>query len=181
MPSPYVINIVDGEGSSRILNGTYTVASAVSGYNNASIDPSIQAVTAGTDNYNFKVAATGTLTLHVTEEGTSEGTILEGATFVRCDSAGTAYGNPVLSDATGNAVFPYVPFAASGAPTIYYRQTASVGDHEYSSALQTATLTSSAGTVEIANPLANVRTIRLTDANYDGLPIETGELTFTAS
>lgn len=180
MPSPYVISIVDGEGSSRILNGTYTITSDVSGYDNASVDPSTQVVSAGTDTYNFTIAATGTLTLHVTEEGSSEGTAVEGATFVRCDSAGTAYGDPIPSDASGNAVFPYVPFAASGAPTIYYRQTASVGDHEYSDALQSTTLTSSVGTVEIANPLASFRTIGLVDANYDGLPIEAGDLTFTA-
>lgn len=180
MPSPYVINITDGEGSSRILNGNYTVTADVSGYNNASVDPPSQAISAGTDVYSFTVAATGTLTLHVTEQGTSGGDIIEGASFVRCDSVGTAYGDPVLSDSSGNAVFPYVPFAASGAPNIYYRQTASVGDHEFDATLQTETMTSATETVEVANPLANMRTINLRDANYDGLPIEAGELTFTA-
>lgn len=180
MPSPYVINITNGEGSSRILNGAYAVTADISGYNNSSIDPASQVISAGTDSYSFAVAATGTLTLHVTEEGESGGTIVNGATFVRCDSAGTAYGNPVVSDSNGDAIFQYVPFAESGAPNIYFRQTASVGDHEFDGTLQTTTMASSTETIQVANPLASVRTIRLTDANYVGLPIETGELTFTA-
>lgn len=179
MPSPYVINIVDGVGSQRILNGSYTVTSNTTGYDNASIDPGSQIISSGVDTYSFTVAATGTLTLHVTEEGNAGGTPVENATFVRCDSVGTAYGSPITSDSSGNAVFSFVPFAASNAPTIYYRQTASAGDHEFDASLQTLNMTSSTDTVEVANPLAAMRTINLSDANYIGLPIEAGELTFT--
>ncbi|WP_312636549.1 hypothetical protein [Oscillibacter sp.] len=181
MPSPYVVNIIDGEGSSRILNGSYAVTADVGGYDNASINPDSQVIAAGTDTYDFLVAATGTLTLHVTEEGTAGGTAVVGATFVRCDSGGTAYGDPVVSVAGGNAEFPFVPFAASGAPTIYYRQTLSADDHEFDTTLKSLTMTTSTETVEVANPLAALRTINLTDANYAGLPIETGDLTFTAN
>lgn len=180
MPSPYEILITNGTGSQRILNGSYTVTADVAGYNNGSIDPSTQVVSAGTNTYNFTIAATGTLTLHVTEDGTVGGTAVQGATFVRCDSAGTAYGTPITSDATGNAVFAFVPYAATGAPTIYYRQTASAADHEFNNTLQTTSMTSAAATVEVANPLAALRTIQLTDENYSGLPIESGEITFTA-
>ena len=179
MPSPYIINIAKGTGSGRIINGTYVVSTDVSGYNNASINPASQVISAGTDTYGFTIAATGTLTLHVTEEGTSGGVAVEGATFIRCDSAGDTYGDPIVADSDGNAVFPYVPFAASGAPKIYYKQTASVGDHEYNQALQTETMSTSEATVEVSNPLAQMRTLNLTDAHYSGLPIETGELTFT--
>lgn len=180
MPSPYIINIVDGAGSQRILNGSYNITADVTGYDNLSIDPNSQIVSAGTNTYDFTVAATGTLLLHVTEEGTSGGTAVSGATFVRCDSAGNPYGTPVISDVDGNATFPFVPFAASGAPNIYYRQTASAVDHEFVGTLQTATMTTSTDTIEVENPLAALRTINLTDANYSGLPIESGEVTFTA-
>lgn len=179
MPSPYVINIIDGEGTGRILNGSYTVTSNTTGYDNASIDPASQVISAGNNNYSFTVAATGTLTLHVTQEGTAGGTPVENSTFVRCDSAGTAYGSPISSDSEGNAEFPFVPFAATDAPTIYYRQTASAVDHEFDGALKTINMTSSTATVEVENPLAAERTMTLLDAHYSGLPIELGELTFT--
>lgn len=179
MPSPYTINITNGEGSGRILNGSYAVTADVTGYNNASVNPSSQVIASGTDSYSFTVAATGTLTLHVTEDGTSGGTAVAGATFVRCDSVGTAYGDPIVSDAVGNAVFQYVPYASSGAPNIYYKQTASAPDHEFDTALQTTTMSTSEQTNEVSNPAAALRTIGLTDSNYTGLPIESGDLTFT--
>ena len=69
MPSPYEIIISNGTGSTRILNGSYTVAAEVAGYEGGSVDPSTQIVSAGVDTYDFTVAASGTLTLHVTEDG----------------------------------------------------------------------------------------------------------------
>lgn len=179
MPSPYVITITDGEGSERILNGSYTVTADVTGYNNVSITPDSVIVEPGINTYNFTIAATGTLTLHVTEDGTPGGTPVAGATFVRCDSSGTAYGTPVVSDANGDAVFPFVPFDAVNPPNIYYRQTASAPDHEFDGTLQIVTMTTSTETFEVENPLAALRTVNLTDTNYAGLPIESGEITFT--
>ena len=73
MPRPYVINISNGTGSERILNGEYSVAAAVTGYDNTSILPATQTVTEGTNSYAFTIASTGTLTLHVTENGTTIG------------------------------------------------------------------------------------------------------------
>lgn len=75
MPSPHVINITSGKGSSRILNGTYTVTADVAGYNNAPVDPASQVISSSTGIYDFTVAATGTLTLRVTEDGTSGASI----------------------------------------------------------------------------------------------------------
>ena len=67
------INIVNGTGTSNLINDTYSVAAQVTGYNNASIDPSSVTVVEGTNTYAFTIAATGTLTLHVSDDGTSTG------------------------------------------------------------------------------------------------------------
>lgn len=179
MASPYVINITGGVGTEAILNGTYSVSAAVTGYDDLSILPATQTVTAGVNNYAFTIASTGTLTLHVTEDGTVGGVPVVGATFVRCDSSGTVYGAPIVSDGSGNAVFDFVPFAASGAPLIYYKQIASDGNHEFDPTLVNTTMTTSTQTIEVLNAPAAVRTIDLTDANYVGLPIETGTITLS--
>ena len=173
-----VITIVDGEGTSNLINDTYTVTSNVSGYDNTSIAPSSVSVVEGTNTYAFTISATGILTLHVTEDGTSAGTPIVGATFVRTDSTGNEYGTPITSDASGDAVFNNVPFDSTNAPTIYFKQTASDGDHEYSSSVQSTTMTTSTETLEIQNTVGALRTINLTDENYANLPVD-GSLTFT--
>ena len=173
------ITIINGTGTSNLINDTYTVTANVTGYDNASILPASVDIVEGTNSYAFTIAATGTLTLHVTEDGTSEGTPIIGATFIRTDSAGTEYGTPITTDSNGDAVFNNVPFAATGAPTIYYKQTASDGDHEFVSTVQNTTMTTSTETVEIENTLGAQRTITLTDTNYANLPIDAGNLTLT--
>lgn len=172
-----IININNGQGSEELINGQYTVEANVVGYNNTSINPSTLDVVEGTNTYQFTISATGTLTLHVTEDGTTTGTPIVGATFVRTDSTGTEYGGVITTDSNGDAVFNNVPFDATNAPTIYYKQTASDGDHEFINTVQQATLTTSTSTVEIQNAPGATRTITLTDANYSNLPIESGTLT----
>ena len=173
------INIVNGTGTSNLINDTYSVAAQVTGYNNASIDPSSVTVVEGTNTYAFTIAATGTLTLHVSDDGTSTGNPIVGATFVRTDSSGTEYGSTITSDASGDAVFNNVPFDSENAPTIYFKQTASDGDHEFVNTVQSTTMTTSASTVEIQNAVGALRTINLTDSNYANLPIDSATLTFT--
>lgn len=172
-----IININNGTGEEELINGTYTVTADVTGYDNTSINPSSVTIEAGTNTYAFTISATGTLTLHVTEDGTTTGTPIVGATFVRTDSAGTEYGTPITSDANGDAVFNNVPFDATNAPLIYYKQTASDGDHEFDQTVQNTSLTTSTATVEITNQPGAERTINLTDSNYTNLPIESGTLT----
>ena len=174
-----IIDITGGSGSSSLINDTYTVTASVVGYDNTSIDPSTVNIVAGTDTYAFTIAATGTLTLHVTEDGTTTGTPIVGASFVRTDSTGTEYGSPITTDSNGDAVFEYVPFAATASPTIYYKQTASDGNHEFTNTVQNTTMTTSTSTIEIENTPGATRTITLTDTNYANLPIETASLTFT--
>ena len=172
-----VININNGTGSGELINGTYTVTADVTGYDNTSINPSSVNIEAGTNTYAFTISATGTLTLHVTEDGTTTGTPIVGATFVRTDASGTEYGTPITSDSNGDAVFNNVPFDATNAPLIYYKQTASDGDHEFDQTVQNTSLTTSTATVEIINQPGATRTINLTDSNYSNLPIESGTLT----
>ncbi len=172
-----IINITNGQGTESLINGTYTVEANVVGYDNTSIDPSSVSIVEGTNTYQFSISATGTLTLHVTEDGTTTGTPIVGATFVRTDSAGNTYGSVITTDSNGDAVFNNVPFDATNAPTIYYQQTASDGNHEFVNTVQSTTLTTSTSTIEIENAPGATRTITLTDANYANLPIESGTIT----
>lgn len=170
--------ITNGTGTSNLINDTYSVTASVTGYDNTSIDPTSISVVEGTNTYAFTISATGTLTLHVSEDGTSTGTPIVGATFVRTDSSGTEYGSPITSDSNGDAVFNNMPFDSTNAPTIYFKQTASDGDHEFSSAVQSTTMTISTNTLEIQNTLGALRTINLTDENYANLPVD-GTLNLT--
>ncbi len=176
MAKPYEISITDGVGSSSILNGQYGVTSEITGYDNSTINPANVEVTDNKNEYAFTVSATGTLTIHVTEDGTSTGTAITGATFYRCDKNGTTYGNIITTNETGEAVFNNVPFDSTAAPTIYYKQISSDGNHEFSSDLKSTTMTTSTSTIELANAPAALRTITLTDTNYENLPIEQGKI-----
>ena len=174
-----IVNITNGTGSSELINGSYTIEANVNGYDNSSINPSSVNIEAGTNTYAFTISSTGTLTLHVTDDGTTTGNPIVGATFVRTDSSGTTYGGVITTDTNGDAVFNNVPFSSSNAPTIYYKQTASDGNHEFDNTLKNTQLTTSTETIEIENVVGATRTINLTDSNYTNLPIESGSLTFT--
>ncbi len=174
-----VVNIINGTGTSELINDTYTVTAQVTGYDNTTIDPTSLTVEEGTNNYAFTISAAGTLTLHVTEDGTTTGTPIVGATFYRTDSTGTEYGSSIITDSNGDAIFDNVPFDAKNAPTIYYKQTASDGDHEFDSTVKSTTLATDTSTIEIQNTPGATRTITLTDANYANLPIDSGTITLT--
>ena len=171
------ITITNGTGSADVVNGSYIVTAEVPGYDNASISPANVEVVNGTNTYAFTISATGSLTLHVTEDSTSSGTPIEGAVFVRTDASGTEYGSEITTDATGNTVFENVPFSHTGAPTIYFKQTASDGNHEFDNSVQSTTMQENTQTLEITNALGELRTINLTDANYENLPVDSGSIT----
>lgn len=181
MDNTKTVNIVDGTGTARIPENTYNVTADVEGYNNASINPNSITITNSTTSQNFTIAATGTLTLHVTENGTESGTPVVGATFIRTDSAGTEYGTPITTNAQGNAIFNNVPFSSTGNVLIYFKQTASDGSHNYDTSVQNVSLTNSTLTNEITNSPANDVTFTLTDANYSNLPVNSGTITLTES
>lgn len=174
-----IVNISNGVGTAELINDTYAVTADVTGYNNSSISPESVTITEETNTYSFTIAAIGTLTLNVTDDGTTTGNPIVGATFVRTDASGNEYGGIITTDQSGDAVFANVPFDSISAPTVYFKQTASDGDHEFSTAVQSTTLTTSTETVQITNAPGATRTINLTDANYANLPIGTATLTLT--
>lgn len=174
------IPITNGKGSKELDNATYTVTTEATGYDISSITPAEVTIEEGTNNYEFTISATGTLTLHVTDDGTEIGIPVVGATFHRCDADGTPYGDAITSNDEGNAVFNNVPFAETDAPNVYYKQDLSDGEHIFSSDLQTVTLTEESITIEVENTMAESREFTLTDAYYSGLPIENANLTLTS-
>lgn len=176
MAKPYTISITNGVGTGSVLNDNYSVTASVTGYDDTTIDPATLSVVEGTNDYALTIGATGTLTLHVTEDGTTTGTAVVGAKFYRCDSNGTTYGDAITSDAQGDAVFNNVPYAADGAPLIYYKQTESDGDHEFDDTLQNTSLSTESSTIEVQNSIAALRTFTVTDTNYANLPIGTGTI-----
>lgn len=176
MAKQYNITIQNGTGTANVLNGNYTVESNTTGYQNTSIDPNTANIVEGTNTYEFTISAEGTLTLHVTETGVVDGTPIVGAKFIRCDKDGNTYGTEIETNSTGNAIFANVPFDASAAPKIYYKQTASDDSHTFDGSLKEITLETNTKTVEVANPLPQARTFTLKDKNYSGLLIESGEI-----
>lgn len=177
MAKSVIIN--NGTGTAELINDTYTVTAEVNGYDNTAINPNSITVDKSTNTYTFTISATGSLTLHVTDTGTTTGNPIIGATFIRTDATGKEYGEPITTDSEGNAVFNNVPFAQTGAPLIYYKQTASDGEHEFDNTVKSITMETNTETVEIQNTVGATRTINLTDANYENLPIDSGTLTLT--
>ncbi|MGN1337136.1 MAG: hypothetical protein ACI4WW_01520 [Candidatus Coprovivens sp.] len=180
MDKTYIVNITNGQGQANILRDTYNVTANVEGYDNSTITPQSITYDGTQTTYNFTIAANGTLTLHVTEDGTSLGTPIEGATFVRTDSTGTeTYGSTVTTDASGNAVFANVPYDATTDISVYYKQTSSDGDHTFDDTVKEVKLTLKTTTVEVINEGTSEITIKLTDANYENLPIASGTITLS--
>lgn len=137
-------------------------------------------ITEGVNICNFKIVVLVTLTLRVSDDGTGVGVPIVGATFYQCDSEGTTYGDAVVSDDV-NAVFNYVPYSTEGnAPTVYFKQTESNGEHTFSRNIKNTILSEETFTVEIATEDAATREFNLTDANYSGLPITDGNLTLSS-
>lgn len=177
--SAYDVTITDGTGTVDLPDGEFSASATVDGYDSTTLSPLSVTVTAGVTVYDFTIGATGTLTLHVSETGESTGTPVEGAVFYRCDEDGTTYGDPVTTSATGVASLANVPWSATDAPTVYYKQTATAEGHAFDDSVQEVTLTAQTTTVEVTNAPLVTRTINLTDANYTGLAIESGSMTLT--
>lgn len=173
----YKISIVDGTGTKRLPNGEYNVTSNVPGYIDATLNPPKITVENNIKTYNFTISAGGTLTIHVTDTGTTSGVPIVGAEFYRCDQEGVTYGTAIITNEQGNAIFQNVPYDATDAPEIYYKQTASDGEHSYDDSVQNTTLTTFSKTIELQNEDTLTRTLKLTDDSYGNLPIENGELT----
>ena len=179
MSTVHEIPLTNGKGSKELVDGTYTVTAEIDGYDNDSIDPTEVTIEEGTNDYSFTIAATGTLTLHVTDDGTTIGVPVEGATFIRCDSEGNTYGTAISSDSEGNAVFNYVPHSATTTIKVYYKQTGSDGSHTFDDTLKETSLSEATLTVEVENSEATAKQVMVTDKNYANLPVGDGTLTLT--
>lgn len=163
MPRPYNIDITNGTGTEKVLNGTYEVTGNFPGYDATTLTPKTITVDNETT-YAFTIEATGTLTLHVSD---GNGTNIVGATLVRTNESGSAIGEVLTTDASGNVNIENVPYGAEiGVPTVYYKQLTSDGNHEFSTAVQNTQLTTPVQTAEIINTPAADRTFTVADANY---------------
>lgn len=179
MAKNIIVNINNGYGTKEIPNGEYSVTAEATGYDNQTLTPSSVTITDETETYEFKLSATGNLIMHVTEEGTQDGTPVVGATFYRCDSTGTTYGEAITTDSQGIATLPNLPYAQTNAPTVYYKQTTTDDSHNFDETLKSITLTEITTTIQIQNAKAITKTILLSDTNYDGLKIETAQMTIS--
>lgn len=163
----YDISITNGTGQQEILNGSYTIASNIKGYDNTTIDPKNVTFDASKNTLNLTIAGNATLTLHVTENETSTGTAVSGATFQRCNQDGTvSYGNPVTSDSTGNAIFEHFPYDTSEPITVYYKQLNSDGSHEFDNTVKTISMDNQTKLIEVKNAKASLRTLTVKDQYY---------------
>lgn len=172
------ITITNGTGSEAVGVGSYTVTANVTGYDNSTINPASVDIETSTSDYAFTIEAEGTLTIHVTDTGTQEGTPIVGATFYRTDDTGTTYGNVITTDSNGDAVFNDVPYDQNGF-TIYYKQTASDGNHDFNTAVASTSLTNQTTTIQLQNPAFQTYNFTLTDANYENMPIGSGTITLS--
>lgn len=172
----YIVPITNGIGSKELDTGNYSVTAEVLGYDNSTLSPSNITVSSDVSTYEFTVAATGKLTLHVSDNGTIYGVPIISASFYRCDASGKVYGEKLTTDMSGMVVFNNVPYASTNAPFVYFKQVEGDLEHTFSKDVQKIALDKGEVTLEILNAPAPERTFKLTDANYAGLPIEDGEI-----
>lgn len=174
------IPITNGKGSVHVVPGTYGTAGTADGYDTNTLEPTSVTITDESESYAFTIEATGTLTLHVTDDGTELGVQVVGAIFQRCDAEGNTYGSPIATNEDGDAIFEHVPYLADGnAPKIYFKQISSDEGHTFNANLQDTSLSEATGTVQIANPEAGTKNFTLTDKNYEGLPVADGNIILT--
>ena len=144
MAKDHLIPITNGVGSKELLSGSYDVSvlgTYASGYDNSSINPKILNVLNNENTYNLTIVASGTLTIHVSDDGTSIGVPIIGAKFYRTDNVGNTYGEVVTSDDEDNAVLNNVPFNVTAtSPIVYFIQIASDGEHTFSEEVHSATM-----------------------------------------
>lgn len=170
------VHITNGKGTLELIKGTYKVTSNVEGYDNTTLTPTNVTIEDGKETYAFTISANGTLTLHITEEGTSTGTKVTNTKFIRTDKNGTQLGDILESDSDGNIKILNVPYSSSTTFTIYYKQILSDGNHTFNEEIQSIEMKTKQQTVEITNPKAPTRIFTLSDVNLTNIPIESADL-----
>ena len=171
------VPITNSLGSLEIVNGNYNVSAEVPGYDSTTLTPKSIEIVNDTETYNFTISATGTLTIHVADTGSSTtGIQIVGAKFIRTDYQGNETGVEITTDTDGNAKFTNVPFSPSKSSKIYFKQVSSDGKHTFSEELRSIEMKVNEEVVEIANPMAPLKRFTLMDSNFVNVPIEDGDL-----
>lgn len=179
--SNYNVTITNGQGTSNMKAGTYTVsATEANGYDVTTLSPTSYTATTQEGAGTFTLSATGTLTFVVNETGAQGGTPVTSGTIVMTDSTGTTeYGTAVNISATGEAVFNNVPYGTQESPyNLYFKQLTTDENHNIHEGVIIVSMASQTQTEYVQNLAIALQTISLTDANYSGLPIENATLNF---
>ena len=180
--SNYNVEITDGQGTTKMKAGTYTVsATEANGYDVTTLTPTSYTATTSTGSGTFTLSATGTLTFIVNETGAQGGTPVTSGTIIMTNSTGTEeYGLAVSINSQGEAIFNNVPHGSSGTPyQLYFKQLTTDESHNIYEGVISVSMTSETQTEYIQNSAIETQTITLTDANYDGLPISSATLNFS--
>ncbi len=180
--SNYNVTITNGEGSANIKAGSYTVsATQAPGYDISTLSPTTFTATTSPATGSFTLSATGTLTFNINETGAQGGTPVTSGTIIMTDSTGTEeYGTAVTISQTGDAVFNNVPHSTTESPyALYFKQLTTDENHNIHDSVITVEMTAQTQTEYVQNLPTATQTIKLTDANYEGLPIESATLNFT--
>ena len=178
----YNVTITNGQGSEAMKAGTYdVVATSANGYEPTSLLPTTFTATSEAGTQTFTLSANGTLTFVVNETGASGGTPVTSGTIVMTNSTGDVeYGTPVTIGATGEAVFDNVPYGSGAEPyTLYFKQLTTDDNHNIYEGVITVSMTSQTQTEYVQNTAIATQTFTVTDANYNGLPVENATLNFT--
>lgn len=154
MNNSYNINIKNGRGYMKVEEGLYSVDSSVKGYVISGIRPKFVEITNEVDEYEFTVFAEGHLLLFVSEEGRVGSTPIVGAKFIRCDENGNTYGDEIVTNSRGEAVFWNIPYDIDTKDMIfYYKQTKTDDVHTFDDSLQFIIMDEFSKSVNISNPL----------------------------
>ena len=170
------VKITDGKGSIRLVEGVYNVTASVPGYDNSTLTPTSVELRDDVETYTFSIAASGILTIHVSEEGTSGSTPVVGAKFVRANSDGSLVSQEAVTGDDGNAVFRNVPYSSTLKPKFYFKQLLGDDVHTFSEDLNSVEMNDENVVMEVQNPLAVNRNFVLTDTNFASIAIADGDL-----
>ncbi len=180
--SEYNVTITNGQGSTEMKAGTYTVsATSAPGYDLTSLSPTTFSATTSAGTETFTLSASGTLTFNVNETGAQGGTPVISGSLIMTDQTGTEeYGTAVTISSNGDAVFDNVPYGDVATPyTLYFKQLSTDETHNPYVGVISVSMTSQTQTEYVQNTAIATQSFTLTDANYSGLPISDATLNFT--
>lgn len=177
----YNVQITNGTGSANMLNSQYSVTVNANGYESTTLSPDSYTVSGSAGTGNFTVSADGVLTIIFNETGAAGGTPITSGSVIMTNKSGTIYYGQARSiNANGKAVFNNVPYSANSPYTLYFKQLSSDYHHNPINRVITVHMSRAAQKVYVLNTAAEeLQKFTLTDANYEGLPVNSANLNFT--